>query len=56
MRERKFLVKHYNSNKDPQLVTDIRKIRNKSNTSVEKAKSEYVRNILGATKKDPNKF
>ena len=45
--------KLYNRNKEPLLSLDIRKIRNIINSTIEKAKSYYVRNILGTTKKDP---
>ena len=56
IRDRKILVKQYFREKLPILLKYIRKARNVINAKVEKAKSEYIRNLLGSTKKEPKKF
>ena len=56
IRERKILVKSLRYNRDPTVLNEIRKLRNKINAKIEKAKSDYIRNILGLTKKDPKRF
>ena len=56
IRERKCLVKRFLRDKDPLILSEIRKLRNKVNATVERAKSDYIRNVLGATRKDPRKF
>ena len=56
IRSRKCLVKRYNLSKDQNLLQDIRTLRNQINSCIERAKSVYIQNILGNTKRDPKKF
>ena len=56
MRERKCLIKRFKLIKDPSILTDIRKLRNRVNSAIDNAKVHYVKNLLGATRKDPRKF
>ena len=56
IKERKLLVKRLLREKNACLLKDVRKLRNLINVKVEKAKADYIRNLLVATKTDPKKF
>ena len=56
IRTRKRLVKQYRTNKDTELLNDIRIARNRVNSAIDSAKIDYVKHLLTATRKDPKKF
>ena len=56
IRNRKLLVRRYYRERSPSILEEIRKARNIINAKIERAKSEYIRNLLGSTKKEPKKF
>ena len=56
IRDRKLLVKRIKRDRNANLLNELRILRNTINAKVEKAKADYIRNLLNITKKDPNKF
>ena len=56
IRERKCLVKDYRRAGNPDTLNRMRLLRNRINSAVDKAKSVYIRNLLGATRRDQKKF
>ena len=56
LEKRKLLVKRFLRERNACLLNDIRRLRNVINANVEKAKSECIRTLLGATKNDPKRF
>ena len=50
--ERKCLLKQYILNKVPNLLQDLRKLRNRVNASVDKAKAVYINDLLKSTHKN----
>ena len=56
IREKRCLIKRFLNTRNPAVLEEIRKARNVLKSTIDKAKSNYIRNLLGATKKDPKKF
>ena len=56
IRERKRMLKNYQASLDPNLFCQLRILRNKIYASIDKAKMNYVKNVLKATRKDPKRF
>ena len=56
IRDRKLLVKRIKRDRNANFLNELRILRNTINAKVEKAKADYIRNLLNITKKDPKKF
>ena len=56
IRDRKRLLKNYRLSRDPDLFQEIKIARNKVNAAIDKAKEDYIKNMLKANRKDPKNF
>ena len=56
IREKRRLIKSFKLSGHPNLLNRIRKLRNKLNSSIDKAKGNYVKNLLYVSRKDPKRF
>ena len=56
IRESRLLCKKYRIKRDPKLLSELRNLRNKVNSAVERAKIDYIKNLLKLTSKDPKRF
>ena len=56
IRERKCLIRNYRKTKNPDLMGEIRSIRNQVNATIDRAKIYYVKTLLESSRKDPKRF
>ena len=56
IRDRKRLLKSYRITRDPELFLEFKTARKKVNALIDKAKWDYIKNLLKANKKDPKNF
>ena len=56
IKDKQNLVKAYKTTKNPDNLSKLRKVRNKINTMIEKAKSDYIKTTLQQTVKKPKIF
>ena len=56
IRKRKCAIRRFKATKNPDLLLEIRILRNQVNSAVDKAKSEYVRKVLISSKSNTKKF